>query len=50
MNLAEERRARESLWLRMYRSSDAGKEGARGTAMALEAMMERRVTVVRDVR
>lgn len=44
VNLAEVRRARASLWLMMYRSSEAGKEGARGTAMALEARMERRVT------
>ena len=38
-------RARASLWSRIYRSSPAGKEGARGTAMALEAKHVRRVTV-----
>ena len=43
-NLAELKRARASLCSRIYRSSEAGKEGAKGTATALEARMERRVT------
>lgn len=43
-NLVEESSINASLWLRMYRSSEAGNEGASGTAMALEARMERRVT------
>ncbi len=43
-NLVEERRAREALWLRTYLNSEGGKDGARGTAMALLAKMVRRVT------
>ena len=42
--LAEDSSASASLWLRMYRSSEGGNEGASGTAMALEARMERKVT------
>ena len=42
--LGEERSASAELWFRMYRSSDDGKDGARGTAMALLARTERRVT------
>jgi hypothetical protein len=42
--LGEERSASAELWFKIYLSSDGGKDGARGTAMALLARTERRVT------
>lgn len=43
--LGVDRSASAELWFRMYLNSEGGKDGAKGTAMALLARTERRVTV-----